>query len=133
MNRIALALCFMVATAATTIAMPADPAQAATWAQDEVAGPANNEVIVDTGAMTSGSRAVTLMVHSTLPGTFEFQLVDTDGTTVLKKQKLSVVSGQADFALSTNVTIDIAADQRLRIVAKQALTLGTVGASIWTQ
>lgn len=111
----------------------AGAAHAGSWADDEVAGPANNAIIVDTGALTGGNKSVSFLVHSTLPGVFEFQHVDTDGTTVLHRQRVSVVSGQADFALTSSITITVAANQSLRIVSKQALTLGTVGASIWFQ
>lgn len=127
MKRLCVVVTLVLALFASSVA------SAGYWFDDEVASPSNGAVVVDTGPMGGGSRAVSFLVHSTLACTFEFQLVDTDGTTVLHKQKISIVSGQADFSLSTNITIDMTTNQRLRIVTAQALALGTVSASIWTQ
>lgn len=102
------------------------------WWNNEVAGPANNEVLLDSGAQFERSGAVVVMIHSTLPGTFEFQLRDTDNTTVLRKQKLSVVNGQADITIN-GAMVTLTEDQHLVVVSKQALTLGTVTVSIWMQ
>lgn len=121
MKRLVIILAILLASAT---------AWAGDWWDAEVAGPANNEVIVDTGAQPYRYGSVVVFIHSTLPGTFEFQLRDTNGTTVLHKQKLSVVSGQVDVALN-GVNVFLAEDQRLVIISKQALTLGTVSASIW--
>ena len=103
------------------------------WFDNEVAGPGNNEVIVDTGPLSAASRSASIAIHSTLAGIFELQHIDANNSTILHKQKLSILSGQFDLSQAPDVKITMATDERLRIVSKQALTLGTVGASIWCQ
>jgi len=103
------------------------------WFDNEVTSPSNGATIVDTGPLSAASRSVTIAIHSSLPGTFELQQVDDDNTTVLHRQKFSILSGQTDLSMAPDVKVQMETDQRLRIVSKQALTLGVVSGSIWCQ
>lgn len=104
----------------------------ADWWDNQVSGPANDAIIVDSGALAARSGQVVVCINSTLPGSFEFQHRDTNNSTVLHRQKVTIVTGQADISI-TGPLITVEENQHLVIVSKQALTLGTVGASIWMQ
>jgi hypothetical protein len=100
------------------------------WYDGQVSGPSNGDVVADTGAQAAGNVTFAAAVHSTLPCTFEVQHVASDNTTVVHKQKLSVLSGNGTLNIAP-IYATLGTNERLRVIAAQALPLGSVDASIF--
>lgn len=101
---------------------------AATWTSATVTNPSANAVIIDTGAFGNGlARFFQVIINSTLAGTFLFQLVDVDGSTVLQQQEIGVVAG--DTKEMPMVYMAVVTGQRVRVLSN-ALILSRVSCSM---
>lgn len=100
------------------------------WYDGQVTNPSNGQVIADTGQLAGSNYSFAAAVHASVACDFELQQVASDGTTVLNRQKLSVLTGQANILLP-GITATLQTNERLRVVCASTLALGAVGASVF--
>jgi hypothetical protein len=102
------------------------------WASSgRVVNPALDAVIVDTGALPSGTRTPQVIVASTVAAPFELQHRDAANTATLKSQ---IIACQALDAKDVTLWygLEMATNERLRVIAVTAIT-GSVSGSILYQ
>lgn len=125
----------LAALVLVTVLGTAGAASAAVWTDNVVSSPGANTVVVDTGSIVYGtSYTVAAVVYTSLAGSFRFQQIASDGTTVVHEQYVQVGAGQqVIFGLPAGVQISISDNERFRIITVGAITLGTVSGSIFVQ
>jgi len=103
---------------------------ASTWTSGEVNSPSANDLIVDGGAVPSyGNYQTRVWLNCTIAGTFLIQHRDSTNANTLHEQEASILAGECMQLDTGNVTM--AADERIRVLAKSALTLGRVSGSVF--
>lgn len=96
-----------------------------------LANPTLDQVLLDTGALPAGSYFFDAFAASTVQAAFELQLRDAANTTTVKSQIIAVPAFTTTwgFSVSTQIYLDVTANQRLRIIQVAAVT-GSVSVSL---
>lgn len=93
-----------------------------------VANPILDQVLVDTGALSSGTRTPQVIISCTVAAAFELQHRDAANLTTLRSQ---IIACQAFDAKDVTLFLglDMAASERVRVLSVAAVT-GQVSASL---
>jgi hypothetical protein len=103
----------------------------ANWASSgRVVNPAADQVIIDSGALGAGNRALQIVVASSVTATFELQYRNAANDTTLKSQ-IFALPGAGTFEINIPTGLDNVANERFRIITVGAIT-GTVSCSVFT-
>lgn len=94
-----------------------------------ITNPTLNQVLVDTGPLAAKERIFQAVSAATANAPLELQHVAADGTTVLRSQILACTAFGTGWFPSLSSELNMAINERLRIIAVTAIT-GSVSCSL---
>jgi hypothetical protein len=92
--------------------------------------PAANTVLADTGALTGGNKTIIVLADCNVAADVTIEHRNDSNTSTIESQQISILANGTISITLPYGTLTFATDERLRVIVKSTITLGTAQASI---